>query len=142
MSRSGYSDDYDQEGWEVAMWRGAVNSAIKGKRGQALLSDMAKALDAMPVKRLIAHELVSGDGEVCALGAVAKHKCLKVENLDPEDSEQVASLFNIADALAREIAYENDEGFWEIETPEQRWQRMRKWVDENLGLKEGQKEGV
>lgn len=35
MSRSGYSDDC--YGWELICWRGAVNSAIKGKRGQSFL---------------------------------------------------------------------------------------------------------
>jgi hypothetical protein len=44
----------------------------------------------------------------------------------------------IAEAMAREIVYENDEGgpFWAIggreETPEERWSRMRKWVIRNL----------
>ena len=33
MSRSGYTDECD--GWELVRWRGAVNSAIRGKRGQA-----------------------------------------------------------------------------------------------------------
>lgn len=32
MSRCGYSDDYDQ--WALIRWRGAVESAIRGKRGQ------------------------------------------------------------------------------------------------------------
>lgn len=128
MSRSDYDDDC--YGWELIRWRGAVNSAIKGQRGQTLLKEMAIALDAMPVKRLITDELISKNGEVCALGAVAKHKCLKVEGIDPEDSEVVALTFNIAGALAREIAYMNDD-YWG-ETPEKRWSRMRAWVDENL----------
>ena len=29
MSRSGYTDECD--GWELVRWRGAVNSAIRGK---------------------------------------------------------------------------------------------------------------
>lgn len=128
MSRSGYSDDLDN--WDLIRWRGAVNSAIKGKRGQALLIEMAKALDAMPAKRLIASELVSKQGEVCALGAVAQHRCLNVENLDPDNSGAVAATFDIAEALAREIVYMNDE--WYGETPEKRWKRMREWIDGNL----------
>ncbi len=128
MSRSAYDDDCD--GWALIRWRGAVNSAIKGKRGQELLTEMANALDAMPVKRLISDELISKEGEVCALGAVAKHKGLNVEGVDPENHESVCAKFNIADALAREIAYENDDD-WGA-TSEQRWERMRKWVNENL----------
>lgn len=128
MSRSGYNEDCD--GWSLIRWRGAVNSAIKGKRGQTLLAEMASALDAMPVKRLITDELLSKKGEVCALGAVAQHKCLKVDGLDPYDSATVASTFDIAEALAREIVYMNDDYYGEI--PEKRWERMRNWVQENL----------
>lgn len=127
MSRSDYSEDCD--GWALIRWRGAVNSAIKGRRGQALLTDMANALDAMPVKRLISDELISKEGEVCALGAVARHRALKVEKIDPEDHWKVCAAFNIADALAREIAFLNDDDY--CATPEQRWKRMREWVEQN-----------
>lgn len=33
MSRSGYSEDLDM--WDLIRWRGAVKSALRGKRGQA-----------------------------------------------------------------------------------------------------------
>lgn len=128
MSRSGYSEDCD--GWALIRWRGAVNSAIKGQRGQVLLAEMAKALDALPVKRLISNKLISKDGEVCALGAVAQHRDVKVDDIDPEDSEAIAAAFNIAEALAREIAFINDEYYGE--NPEQRWIRVKAWVNENL----------
>lgn len=134
MSRSGYSDDCDS--WSLIRWRGAVNSAIKGKRGQALLKEMAAALDAMPVKQLIANELVTRTGEVCALGAVAKERCMDVSGIDPEDRETIASRFNIAEALAAEIMDENDHEFYcENETPERRWERMRQWVGDNIKVK-------
>lgn len=128
MSRSGYSEDCD--GWALIRWRGAVNSAIKGKRGQILLAEMAAALDAMPEKRLISDELISKDGEVCALGSIAKCKSLNVEEVDPYDFTKVAALFNIAEALAREIAFINDDGYGE--TPEARWTRMRNWVEAEI----------
>lgn len=130
MSRSGYDDGCD--GWDLIRWRGAVNSAIKGARGQNFLKDLATALDAMPVKRLIADSLIEETGEVCALGAVAKHKGLKLDNLDPYDPKQVASTFGIAHAMASEIAFMNDD--YSSETPEERWKRMREWVNENLGV--------
>lgn len=130
MSRSGYSDDCDGPG--LYLWRGAVLSAIRGKRGQSLLKEMATALDAMPLKRLIAGELVTEYGDVCVLGAVACHKGIKVDGIDPEDRERVSKTFNIAEAMAAEIVYENDEGAFHPESPEGRWRRMRKWVDENL----------
>jgi hypothetical protein len=51
--------------------------------------------------------------------------------LDPEDSDAVAAAFGIAPAMAREIEYENDEGSWN-ETPEQRYERVVKWVRKQL----------
>jgi hypothetical protein len=126
MSRSGYSDDIDD--LELGRWRGQVNSAIRGKRGQTLLKDLLAALDNMPEKVLIAKELEASDGGVCALGAVGKARHIDMRGIDPEEYETVASLFNIAEQLAREIAYQNDEGAWHDETPEQRFIRMRKWV--------------
>jgi hypothetical protein len=129
MSRSGYSDDYEQ--WSLIRWRGAVASAIRGNRGQAFLREMIEALDAMPEKRLIEEELEL-NGEVCAMGAVAVKRGLDVSNIDPTEREEVAKAFGIAEAMAAEIAYENDECAWGVETPEHRWARMRAWAVSNL----------
>lgn len=126
MSRSGYSDDLDS--WDLIKWRGQVASAIRGKRGQALLRDLVTALDAMPEKSLVAGDLETKDGEVCALGAAGKARGMELSEIDPEDYDAVAKAFDIAHQLAQEIAYENDEsGPWD-ETPEHRWQRMRDWA--------------
>lgn len=129
MSRSGYSEDCTE--WDLIRWRGAVNAARKGKRGQQMLRELLSALDAMPVKRLIAHELEQ-KGEVCALGCLGKARGLNLtrENVDPEDRERVAEVFGIAPALVAEIAFENDDDFAFTfnETPEHRWTRMRQWV--------------
>lgn len=136
MSRSGYYND--GEPWEMIMWRGAVKSAIRGKRGQALLLELRDALDSMPEKRLIANELIEASGEVCALGRLAQCRQIDVKDLDPEDRETVAGVFNIAPALAAEIVYENDEGRgsgWDPEwTPEKRWAHMRDWVESNIKI--------
>jgi len=139
MSRSGYSDGDENPDYPVALWRGAVAASIRGKRGQALLKELVAALDTMPERRLIAHELIS-DGEVCALGAVARARGQDVSWVDPEAYEVVAAQFNIAEPLAREIEYENDEGcYLNDETPEQRWTRMRAWAVANITDKpEGQ----
>lgn len=124
MSRSGYSEDCENLG----LWRGAVERAIRGKRGQSFLREMAAALDAMPVKELIAGEVVRDSEHVCAIGSVAVARKLDVSTLEPTDREEVAATFGIARALAQEIAYENDEGVWHDETPAERWTRMRAWV--------------
>jgi hypothetical protein len=129
MSRSGYSDDCD--GWDLIRWRGAVKSALRGKRGQSFLREMAAALDAMPKKRLIESALVREDGEVCAMGAVCKARGLDVSGIDPYDSPVVAGRVGLAHAMVAEIASINDDDFgWKEETPEDRWMRMRAWVKE------------
>jgi hypothetical protein len=121
MSRAGYSDDYEY----AALWTGAVQSAIRGKRGQAFLQELLAALDALPKPRLVANELEE-DGEVCALGSVGVRRGLNIATMDPYDWESLSKTFNIAEALVREIEYENDER-WR-ETPEERFIRVRAWV--------------
>ena len=130
MSRSGYTDDCEH----INLYRATVERAIRGKRGQALLKDMLAALDALPQKRLIAEALVTPDGECCALGAVAISRNLDVSKLDAMESADVGKAFNIAPALAAEIAYENDEGVgWGCaETPEERFVRIRAWVEAQI----------
>lgn len=129
MSRSGYSDDIDDQ-WQFIRWRGAVKSAIKGSRGQAFLKEMLVAMDALPERKLIAEELEVG-GEVCAIGSVGKSRGVNMSGVDVEDTDNVATLFGIPPALAREIVYENDEGRHN-ETPEVRFERMRKWTEDKI----------
>jgi len=126
MSRSGY-DNYG-DSWDLIRYRGAVASAIRGKRGQKLLKELLIGLDNMSEKRLIANELES-DGEFCVLGVAGKARGIEMSGIDPEDSELVAKTFDIADALAREIVNSNDDGVYFIETPEARWVRMRDWIE-------------
>lgn len=146
MSRSGYSEDYaDEDPLAAGRWKAAVRSAIRGRRGQALLIEMAAAMDAMPVKELIATEIVK-DGSACALGTVAMARGMDITAVDPEDAEHVAYLFGIAPAMARQIVYLNDEGFdsvrvvgahgqeymRRVEGPDERWRRMREWIDSRI----------
>jgi hypothetical protein len=136
MSRSGYVDGCDN----LNVWRGAVASAIRGKRGQAFLRDMLRALDALPVPALIRSELVTPDRSVCAMGAVALMRGADVSSVDPDDPDSVADVMGIASALAKEIAYVNDDDYgWERrwngledETPQKRFQRVRKWCVANI----------
>lgn len=135
MSRSGYSDDIDN--WQMIKWRGIVASAIRGRRGQAMLRDLLAALDAMPEKALIVHGLETEDGDVCALGALAKARGIDISKLDPDEPQGIAAIFDIATPLAQEIVYLNDEYFyrrWDESaknmvdvTPEARWAGMRAW---------------
>ena len=137
MGRSGYTDDWDgDDGVPPEFYRMAVKAAIIGKRGQAFLRQIAAEMDALPEKRLIEGDLITPEGECCAMGLVCKARNLDPASIDSTDIESVAYLLNIAPAMAREIAYENDQEFSRrafTETPEQRWIRMRKWVAEQLG---------
>lgn len=130
MSRSGYGDGRDDE-WSFIMWRGAVASAIRGKRGQAFLGELIAAMDALPEPRLIASAFQSEvSGEVCAIGSVGRLRNLDMSNLDPEDYCGVGSMFGIADAMAREIMYINDD--YGVRTPEERFKEVRRWAERNI----------
>lgn len=137
MSRSGYSDDCD--GWGLIRWRGAVSSAIRGARGQKFLRELLATLDEMPEKRLLAVTVNTSDG-VCTLGAVTRARGIDtsdLDSLDPYDDygdsgTALASRVGIASAMAKEIVYLNDEGGFYNETPERRYERMRRWVIENI----------
>lgn len=138
MSRSGYSEDYDGDNWATICWRGAVASAIRGRRGQAFLREMLEALDALPEKRLIAHEFAR-EGEVCAIASVARQRGVDLSDIDPEDDSArypVARRMGIPQSLVAEIIFENDEhrawdhaaGRSRDETPEERFARVHAWV--------------
>lgn len=166
MSRSGYTDDCD-DNWRLIMWRGAVNSALRGKRGQAFLREALAALDALPEKALASESLATADGEFCTLGAVGRLRGIDMAALDPEDYTEVAKAFGISEAMAREIVYENDEivdewDFVEVEicgpmrirwpdwgrhkrsvrvpakgAAQRRWWHMRNWVQQHIKSADG-----
>jgi len=110
-----------------------VASAIEGQRGQAMLRDLLTALDAMPVKRLIAHTLEAG-GEVCTLGCLAMARGIPVAAIG-SNNERLAAALGVSKALVKEIEFENEEAASWNETPENRWHRMRAWVA--LQIKDG-----
>ena len=126
MSRSQY--DYDCEG--LNLYRANVDRAIAGKRGQALLREMVQALDDLPVQVLTANAF-EDCGEVCSLGAVALHRDL--EHVLHEESEpaEVGEVFGVAECLAAEVMFMNDEGSLHTETAAERWTRMRRWASSN-----------
>ena len=128
MGRSGYNDDI--ETWDLIRWRGQVASAMRGKRGQAFLLEMWKAMQALPEPKLIEGEL-EAEGAVCALGSVGKARGIDMTGLDPEDYDRVAQIFDIPHQLAQEIMWMNDEA-WYRPTSEERFERMKKWIEENL----------
>ena len=71
------------------------------------------------------------DGDVCALGALGRSRGLPVAEINPTNHEQISTAFDIAEPLAREVVYINDEcGYGE--TPEARWVRVRAWVSNQI----------
>ena len=133
MSRSGYTDDIDDL-WGWIRYRGAVNSSITGKRGQDFLKELRSGLDEMEVKELISGELET-HGAVCALGVVGKNRWMNLDSFDKDSSEQVSKAFNIAKALAAEVARVNDIAEYSYRSNEsngQRWVRVRNWVESNI----------
>jgi hypothetical protein len=128
MSRSGYMDDCEQ--WDLIRWRGQVASAMKGKRGQAFLLEMWRAMQSLPEPKLISEKL-EADGAVCAIGAVGKMRGVDMSKIDPDDYDAVANAFGIPHQLAQEIMYMNDEAWWRA-TPEERFTKMKSWIEGNL----------
>lgn len=113
MSRSGYTEDFDDDDpLAHGRWRQAVKRALHGKRGQALLRDLVVALDAMPEKKLYSGSFATADGEFCTLGVLGAKRGTKMDDLGDEDdcdSDLVGERFGIAPAMAAEIMYLNDE---------------------------------
>ena len=132
MNRSNYREDIDI--WALIRWRGAVKSAINGKRGQEFLKELLAALDSMQDRVLIKNKLEC-DGQFCALGLVGNKRGLDLSKLDPFDPIDISEAFDIAQALAQEIAFINDydyDCYYMYESKEARWNRMRKWVHEQI----------
>lgn len=137
MSRSGYSDDCEY----LALYRGAVASSIKGRRGQRLLREMIAALDAMPVKELSAGVFVDPVDGCCALGSVALARGLDTAKLSKQadEPEFIGAAMDIARSMAAEVAHMNDE--WPgAETPAERWDRMRAWAVSEITASPGETE--
>lgn len=127
MSRSGYSEDPD-DNWSWIKWRGIIASAIRGQRGQRFLRELIEALDATPVKALIANEIEAA-GEYCALGVLGKRRGIDLKTLDSFDHSGLGAAFDIASQLAQEVMFINDEY---ARTPEQRWKAVRDWAESCL----------
>lgn len=145
MSRSGYNDDLCIDAhWQYIKWRGQVASAFRGKRGQSFLREVIESLDALPEKKLAAASFAEAGetgeptGLFCTLGAVGHKRGTDMSYLeeraadDDDVSEDAGATFDVARAMAAEIMYENDEGGGRNESPEDRWARMRRWIERHL----------
>lgn len=146
MSRSGYTDDYgDDDPLAMGRYRAAVASAMNGRRGQALLRELLAALDAMPEKRLEPGSFVQAGGGCCALGAVALARGMDVSDLEPQpsaeygwdddgevDAAAVGARFDVAESMAREVMYMNDEAVCWPHGSVERFRYVRAWVESSI----------
>jgi hypothetical protein len=106
---------------------------MRGGRGQSLLRELLTALREMPDKALIAHEIVDDHGEVCLLGAGGRRRGFAdLKTLDPTDHDALAKRFNVAACLIQEIEWVNDEASYKSETPSERYERVLRWLTENI----------
>lgn len=133
MSRSGYDDGHEG----VNLWRGTVDRALNGKRGQRFLRDLITALDELPSQELISGKLQDTEaGGFCALGAVGRYRGVDLEPLEEfaewGDGVELGEAFDIARHLALEAEFINDEAGPFAETPRARWERVRAWAVSNL----------
>jgi hypothetical protein len=105
---------------------------MRGKRGQALLRDLVTALDEMPEKRLV-RGVLEQEGSVCALGAVCKKRGVPMPEIERDDdpgewAETLGATLDIAEQLAAQVMWVNDEYGRHNETPEERWGTVRRWA--------------
>lgn len=156
-SRINYTDEEDHPG-QFALWDANCSRSIKGKAGQRELRELEAALLALPNKRLVSGALSTDDGDVCAIGAYAKHKGVNLADYDPEhESDEVGVDAGMPRLVAWQVVALNDitlDTVWEVAhgpvrlghgqykagipyvrdmTPEERYEKVLAWTRKQLG---------
>lgn len=138
VSRISYSEDEYYPG-QFDLFQANCRRSLHGKQGQEELLVLKEALLAMPDKRLIHGSLVDEGGEVCAIGAYAKHKRLDLEKFDPEEkTDAVGVEAGMPRLVAWKVVEMNDMEFRHL-TPEARYIKTLEWIDTQLMHKDGPK---
>jgi hypothetical protein len=128
----------------LALWEHNVDASIKGKRGQKVLRELEAALEALPERRLIYGALATREGDVCAIGALAKAKGVlpvalisrhEYETLGPNEdwteSVDAGKRCGMTGVLAWAVGSLNDVDLGHVD-PEARYWAVLKWVRKNL----------
>ena len=137
MSRSGYTDDWDGDNWQMIMANGAYQKAVKGKRGQAFLREALAVLEAMETKELV-EDTLQEDGAYCVLGAVGAARGLNLDEINTNNYPQLSQVFNISKTLARQLMHENDEwvewrvGMTPAEERHKRWLAVHRYLSMSI----------
>lgn len=132
------------------LWQANCRRSLKGKKGQSALRELEAALLALPEKRLIANKLQDRQGEVCALGALAKYKNHEMavaettedDEWDDEwdyDIDGSMEEFGVSLGMPRMVAWKvvalNDielEGL----SPESRYERVLAWTQRQISTQQ------
>jgi hypothetical protein len=133
MGRISCSDDEDYPG-QFDLWQANCRRSLSGKCGQKELRVLRDALVALPDKRLIHGSLVNEDGEVCAIGAYARHKGLDLQKFDPEDKTDAVGIEAGMPSLVAWKVVEMNDIEWAHLSPEYRYAKMLKWVNAQLSV--------
>lgn len=130
--------DYEMEPLDQGRWDHNLHQTIRGKKGQALLRDLERALVEMPEKRLIADDLVSETGECCTVGALCAYRKSKAEGLSfrqaalalPNiDTQELGEREGLSSPLAWFLVYQNDDSYeFGRLSPEDRYTQVLAWV--------------
>jgi hypothetical protein len=149
VSRISYSDEEDFAG-QFELWQANCQRSLSGKRGQAALLELEAALLALPSKRLIANDLEDEEGEVCAIGALARHKNIKPQHDPDGEMAEIGEECGMPRPVAWKVVEMNDLQFdyrWSESgmtpyTAEERYAAMLAWVQKQLTRERGaDKEG-
>lgn len=155
--RLNYCDEEERPG-QFALFNANCRRSLRGKAGQEALRELEAALLALPEKRLI-HGRLRDDktGEVCAVGAYARHKGYDLSTFDDEDeTDEVGDHAGMPRLVAWQVVALNDytlDTVWEVAdgplnrfeahckggipfirevTPEERYEKVLAWVRNHL----------
>lgn len=159
--RLNYTDDEDFPG-QFGLFQGNCARSVASKAGQAALKRLEAALLALPEKRLIREELQDYDGNVCALGALARQEGVLPDvhaddnDADPDEFGRTVLMF--PRLVAWKVVEQNDvmnedehgwaegptlppergwpyrAGIWTRReiTPEERYRNVLTWVQSSI----------
>lgn len=125
--RINWTDEEERPG-QFALWDANCLRSMRGKAGQLALRRLEAALLAMPEKRLVRGKLVSHDGDVCAIGALARAEGklpdpepLDVDGFEDDDVDDTAEFAEAKLAFPSLVAWKvvafNDlscDDVWEV----------------------------
>jgi len=102
-----------------------MSGQIHTRKGKKIIREVIAALDKLPKPRLISGRMEFG-GDFCAIGALYKD-CSLNTSFDPSIHQLAAMLDAPVDLIDRIMAANDHLG--SEETPEQRWERMRNFLE-------------